>query len=101
MRIRCATLTSRAFADGSWSSKPTGVVIGNSSLGWQGSHEDKIRTATTFAGCRNSGNINGFKSASVRPIDEQGWLSDKSIGTRANKCGGSDWGVMTRSDRSH
>ncbi|WIE73538.1 hypothetical protein [Curtobacterium sp. MCJR17_020] len=57
--------------------------------------------ATTFAGCRISDNLNGFKSASVRLIDERGWLPDKSMGTKVNKCGRSDWGVMTRPDRYH
>lgn len=92
---------SPAFAEGSWASKLTGVAIGKNSRSWQDSHKDKVRTATTFAGCRISGNLNGFKSASVRLIDERGWLPDKSMGTKVNKCGRSDWGVMTRPDRYH
>ena len=92
---------SPAFAEGSWSSKLTGAAIGKESRSWQDSHKDKVRTATTFGSCRMSGNAAGFKSASIRLIDERGWLPDKSMGTKVNKCGRSDWGVMTRPDRYH
>ncbi|MCA5923924.1 hypothetical protein [Curtobacterium oceanosedimentum] len=90
-----------AFAEGSWTSKLTGVAIGKSSRSWQDSHTDRVRTATTFAGCRISGKDSGFRSATVRLYDERGWLPDKSMGSKVNKCGRSDWGVMTRPDRYH
>ncbi|MDQ0538211.1 hypothetical protein QF011_000752 [Curtobacterium flaccumfaciens] len=90
-----------AFAEGSWSSKLTGVAIGKNSRSWQDSHKDKVRTATTFASCRISGNAGGFRSATVRLYDERGLLPDKSMGSKVNKCGRSDWGVMTRPDRYH
>ncbi|WP_418516924.1 hypothetical protein ACNUCX_06880 [Curtobacterium flaccumfaciens pv. flaccumfaciens] len=92
---------SPAFAEGSWSSKLTGVAIGKNSRSWQDSHKDRVRTATAFVGCRISGNASGFKSASVRLYDERGLLPDKSMGTKVNTCGRSDWGVMTRPDRYH
>lgn len=58
-------------------------------------------TTTTFSVCRVSGNASGFASATVTLYDERGLLPDQSKGSKTNRCGKSDWGVMTRSDRYH
>jgi hypothetical protein len=90
-----------AFAEGAWSSRLTNSAIGKSSRSWQDSHKDAVRTTTTFSGCRISGNATGFASATMTLYDERGLLPDQSKGSRTNRCGKSDWGVMTRSDRYH
>jgi hypothetical protein len=92
---------SPAFAEGAWSSKLTNAAIGKSSRSWQDSHKDGVRTTTTFSGCRITGNASGFSSATVTLYDERGLLPDQSKGSKTNRCGKSDWGVMTRSDRYH
>ena len=90
-----------AFAEGSWNSSLSSVAIGKSSRSWQDSHRDNVKTTTTFSGCRMTGNASGFSSATVTLYDERGLLPDQNMGSKTNRCGKSDWGVMSRSDRYH
>lgn len=90
-----------AFAEGSWSSSISGARNGFSSRSWQDSHLDSVATVTTFSGCTVQYMPTGFQTTNLQLFDEYGLLPDQAVATKANTCGTTNFGTMTRPDGYH